>query len=210
MLFAELDFASPPWDVLSGGQRNAGEALCSCCVSASCALAVLAPHLTARKPPPAHQSVGARPPLCAPPADAARDFVQACLQRDEKARPTAEQLLEHPWLQDEVEVSDAPFDDTIVQRLQRFGLYGRWAAVVGGALEQNTELQLLCAGLLQLGAGWRCSPLPWTRMLSPLPLQTKQVPPGGAQGAHAQRGGPGGGGGRRGGGAALQRHAPRL
>lgn len=32
-------------------------------------------------------------------AGEARDFVQACLNRDEKARPTAEQLLEHPWLQ---------------------------------------------------------------------------------------------------------------
>lgn len=51
--------------------------------------------------------------------------MQACLQRDEKLRPSAEQLLAHPWLQDELEVSDVPFSDTIVQRLQRFGLYGR-------------------------------------------------------------------------------------
>lgn len=37
-------------------------------------------------------------PLCLL-ADQARDFVQSCLNRDEKQRPTAEQLLEHPWLQ---------------------------------------------------------------------------------------------------------------
>lgn len=78
VLFAELDYESPPWDTLS---------------------------------------------------DAARDFVQSCLQRDEKLRPSAEQLLEHPWLQDELHVSDAPFSDTIVQRLQRFGLYGRFRQV---------------------------------------------------------------------------------
>lgn len=43
---------------------------------------------------------GTRPAACLPAAaDAARDFFQACLNRDEKERPTAEQLLEHPWLQ---------------------------------------------------------------------------------------------------------------
>lgn len=43
-----------------------------------------------------------------------------CLQR---LHPQT-QLLEHPWLHDD-EVSNVPFDDTIVQRLQRYGLYGR-------------------------------------------------------------------------------------
>lgn len=62
-------------------------------------------------------------------AEPARDFVQACLRRNEGERPTAEQLLEHPWLQDELAVSDVPFDDTIVQRLQRYGLYGRCVCV---------------------------------------------------------------------------------
>ncbi|KAL4856185.1 Calcium-dependent protein kinase 16 [Chlorella vulgaris] len=68
---------------------------------------------------------------------AAKDFVQACLQRDEKLRPTAEQLLEHPWLQDELQVSEVPFSDTIVQRLQRFGLYGRFRQVAFKALVRN-------------------------------------------------------------------------
>jgi len=40
-------------------------------------------------------------------------------------RPPASQLLLCTLLQDEAEISDAPFDDTIVQRLQRYGLYGR-------------------------------------------------------------------------------------
>ncbi|KAL4433462.1 hypothetical protein ABPG77_010315 [Micractinium sp. CCAP 211/92] len=86
VLFAELDFTSPPWDMLSG---------------------------------------------------AACDFVQSCLNRDEKQRPTAEQLLEHPWLQEDLEVSDVPFSDTIVQRLQRFGLYGRFRQVAMRALIHN-------------------------------------------------------------------------
>ncbi len=47
-----------------------------------------------------------RPYCPQPPAGAARDFVQSCLNRDEKQRPTAEQLLEHPWLQEDLEVSD--------------------------------------------------------------------------------------------------------
>ncbi|PSC69548.1 calcium-dependent kinase 17 [Micractinium conductrix] len=64
----------------------------------------------------------------------ARDFVQACLNRDEKARPTAEQLLEHPWLQEDLAVSDVPFEATIVQRLQRFGLYGRFRQLALRAL----------------------------------------------------------------------------
>ncbi|PRW20925.1 calcium-dependent kinase 26-like [Chlorella sorokiniana] len=72
---------------------------------------------------------------------AARDFVQSCLNRDEKKRPTAEQLLQHPWLQDEADISDVPFADTIVQRLQRYGLYGRFRQVALKALMQSIAEQ---------------------------------------------------------------------
>lgn len=54
--------------------------------------------------------------------------------------------------QDEAEISDAPFDDTIVQRLQRFGLYGRcgcmgWASpsfIALIAVQHRRRAGLLC------------------------------------------------------------------
>ena len=102
VLFSDLDFTSPPWDILSGGcgqhaRRQAGgcvqgagaRAWGGCCVA-----------LSARLRPADPGRPGTRPAACLPAAaDAAFDFFQACLNRDEKERPTAEQLLEHPWLQ---------------------------------------------------------------------------------------------------------------
>lgn len=96
------------------------------------------PHKTGLQPDISHPCSSLSIALSFPAlADAARDFIQACLQRDEKKRPTAEQLLDHPWLQDELAVSDVPFSDTIVQRLQRFGLYGRFRQLALKALVRN-------------------------------------------------------------------------
>jgi calcium-dependent protein kinase len=74
--YAELDFESSPWDVLS---------------------------------------------------PQAKEFVQRLLQRDPAARPTAEDALRHPWLAESgaTGASAVPLADTIVQRLQRFGTYGK-------------------------------------------------------------------------------------
>ncbi|KAL4447878.1 hypothetical protein ABPG75_005097 [Micractinium tetrahymenae] len=61
-------------------------------------------------------------------SDDARDLVQSLLQRDEAKRPTAEQALQHRWLQDAApgcSYEEVPLSDSIVQRLQRFGTYGR-------------------------------------------------------------------------------------
>lgn len=60
----------------------------------------------------------------------ARDLVQSLLQRDPEQRLTADQALSHPWLAKEGAgaaggVLDAPLSDTLVQRLQRFGTYGK-------------------------------------------------------------------------------------
>mmetsp|Transcript_18592 Transcript_18592/g.56153 ORF Transcript_18592/g.56153 Transcript_18592/m.56153 type:complete len:489 (-) Transcript_18592:1324-2790(-) len=55
----------------------------------------------------------------------AKDLVHSLLQRDADMRPTALEALHHPWLQGGTSASDAPIDRSIVQRLQRFGTYGR-------------------------------------------------------------------------------------
>lgn len=77
----------------------------------------------------------------------AKDFVKSLLQRDVSARPTAAEALQHPWLaqadaavasavaasagpeaqqgQGQAAVSPRPLSDSLVQRLQRYGTYGR-------------------------------------------------------------------------------------
>lgn len=57
---------------------------------------------------------------------ACKDLVQSLLQRDPAQRPTAVEALKHSWLSYTEEVaSDLPLGGDIVQRLQRFGTYGR-------------------------------------------------------------------------------------
>lgn len=47
------------------------------------------------------------------------------LVRDPEMRLSAAEALDHPWLQkDYPGMDEAPFSDSIVQRLQRFGTYG--------------------------------------------------------------------------------------
>jgi len=65
-------------------------------------------------------------------SDGAQDFIRKLLQEDPEKRPTAQQALQHPWVQ--AEASDAPFSQSLVQRLQRFGSYNRFKQVVLQAL----------------------------------------------------------------------------
>jgi len=56
----------------------------------------------------------------------AKDLVSSLLQRAADARPTADAALQHPWLQEDAETSaQMPLGDSIVQRLQRYGTFGR-------------------------------------------------------------------------------------
>ncbi|KIZ00641.1 hypothetical protein MNEG_7321 [Monoraphidium neglectum] len=107
-------------------------------------------------------------------SDEGKDFVQQMLQRDPEKRPTAVQLLHHPWLTrldggsgssssgggssssrgsegvDRGEGAgleeEAPLNDTLVQRLQRYGTYGRLKQV---ALREVAALMLQDGAVLQ-------------------------------------------------------------
>lgn len=117
-------------------------------------------------------------------AAGARDLVQSMLQRDPQRRPTAAQLLQHPWLTGKVNsairpvspiasVADVmpagaaaapaagtaaaaaeaaavavaieaaperPLDDSLVQRLQRYGTWGRLKQVGSGGSESGRAI----------------------------------------------------------------------
>ena len=80
VLYADLDFDSSPWDVIS---------------------------------------------------TEAKELVSSLLQREPEKRPTAEEALKSPWLAEgsggtaSTRSSAVPLGDSIVQRLQRYGTYGR-------------------------------------------------------------------------------------
>ena len=81
----------------------------------------------------------------------AKALVQALLTRDPARRPTAAEALAHPWFARLDDTSGAPAAaaaeppllDTVVQRLQRFGTYGRLKQV---ALRQIANVALTVAG----------------------------------------------------------------
>jgi serine/threonine protein kinase len=48
------------------------------------------------------------------------DFIKQCLTRDHKARPSAAQALEHPWLASDAAHGNAPLATNVVARMQHF------------------------------------------------------------------------------------------
>ncbi|GJN23700.1 hypothetical protein PR202_gb11369 [Eleusine coracana subsp. coracana] len=50
----------------------------------------------------------------------AKDLVRQMLQMDPKKRPTAQQVLEHPWLQNARKAPNVPLGDVVRARLQQF------------------------------------------------------------------------------------------
>lgn len=67
-------------------------------------------------------------------SDGAKEFLQYLLEKDPKQRPAAADALTHPWLSEEVQSSvdgSMPaLEGTLIQRLQRFALMGRFKKVV--------------------------------------------------------------------------------
>lgn len=53
-------------------------------------------------------------------AAAAADIVQRLLTRDPSVRPTAEELLCHPWLAKHGVAPEKPLDSLVITRMRRF------------------------------------------------------------------------------------------
>lgn len=68
-------------------------------------------------------------------SDGAQEFLKMLLEHDPKKRPTAQEALQHHWIQSDA--PDAPFSSSLVQRLQRFGSYNRFKQVVLQAMVQE-------------------------------------------------------------------------
>lgn len=53
-------------------------------------------------------------------SDGAKSLVRQMLQMDPRKRPTAQQVLEHPWLQNARKAPNVPLGDVVRARLQQF------------------------------------------------------------------------------------------
>ncbi|CAK8563123.1 unnamed protein product [Lathyrus sativus] len=59
-------------------------------------------------------------------SDSAKSLVRQMLEPDPKIRLTAEQVLEHPWLQNAKKASNVPLGDIVRTRLKQFSLMNRF------------------------------------------------------------------------------------
>lgn len=83
-------------------------------------------------------------------SSAAKDLVRKLLQRDPLARLTAEEALQHPWIDDEAALSHVPMSDSIIQRLQRFGTYGHLKQAALRVMAEVGANPVVPQGMLQL------------------------------------------------------------
>ncbi|KAE8711345.1 Calcium-dependent protein kinase 7 [Hibiscus syriacus] len=58
-------------------------------------------------------------------SDDAKDLVKNMLNPDPKKRLTAQEVLEHPWLQNAEKASDVPLGETVKARLQQFSVMNK-------------------------------------------------------------------------------------
>ncbi|XP_031276242.1 calcium-dependent protein kinase 10-like [Pistacia vera] len=56
----------------------------------------------------------------------AKSLVRMMLEQDPKKRPTAQQVLEHPWLQNAKKASNVPLGDIVRTRLRQFSVMNRF------------------------------------------------------------------------------------
>ncbi|KAK9810447.1 hypothetical protein WJX72_010861 [[Myrmecia] bisecta] len=58
-------------------------------------------------------------------SDAAKDCVRKLLTRDPAKRPTAHDILQHPWLQQQGAAPDRPLDSVVITRMRKFAAMGK-------------------------------------------------------------------------------------
>ncbi|XP_044484484.1 calcium-dependent protein kinase 10-like [Mangifera indica] len=59
-------------------------------------------------------------------SESAKSLVRMMLEQDPKKRPTAQQVLEHPWLQNAKKASNVPLGDIVRTRLKQFSVMNRF------------------------------------------------------------------------------------
>lgn len=169
---APLDFTSPPWDTLSGATPLVP-------ASAACPCLAVPPPSPAAAASSSGSAVSLATSLPPPAAEDAADFVSSLLNRKAHRRPTAEEALQHRWLQPDALRSisgggsgaDVPLSNTIVQRLQRFGTFGRLKrAALRTVATQVPQASCALVSGQQHCASWASRPSAGPRVLPPLTL----------------------------------------
>ncbi|CAJ2664473.1 unnamed protein product [Trifolium pratense] len=74
-------------------------------------------------------------------SDSAKSLVRQMLEPDPKKRLTAEQVLEHPWLQNAKKASNVPLGDIVRTRLKQFSLMNRFKKRALRVIAQHLSLE---------------------------------------------------------------------
>ncbi|KMZ60204.1 Calcium-dependent protein kinase 3 [Zostera marina] len=67
----------------------------------------------------------------------AKELVKCMLQKDAKARLTAVQILDHPWVKKDGEASDTPLDNAVLSRMKQFRAMNKLKKVALKVIAQN-------------------------------------------------------------------------
>ncbi|GAU32840.1 hypothetical protein TSUD_209080, partial [Trifolium subterraneum] len=85
-------------------------------------------------------------------SDSAKSLVRQMLEPDPKKRLTAEQVLEHPWLQNAKKASNVPLGDIVRTRLKQFSLMNRFKK---RALRDGRISYEEFVAMMKTGTDWR-------------------------------------------------------
>ncbi|KAF7815613.1 calcium-dependent protein kinase 17-like [Senna tora] len=72
----------------------------------------------------------------------AKDLVRKMLNSDPKARLTAYQVLNHPWIKEDGEAPDKPLDNVVMNRLKQFTAMNQFKKVIAGNLSEEEIMGL--------------------------------------------------------------------